>query len=121
MTTAEFEKIVREAISEIPQELQTQIDNVEIVIEDWPSKEQLGDYQSPYDLLGLYHGIPKTERANYSSLPDKISLFKEPILSLSTDEEKMKHHIRETILHELGHHFGLSDEELEEIEDKKPH
>ncbi len=121
MTTAEFEKIVRDAIAEIPQELQSQIDNVEIVIEDWPSKEQLGEYQSPYDLLGLYHGIPKTERENYSSLPDKISLFKEPILALASDQEKIKEHIRETILHELGHHFGLSDEDLENIEDKKLH
>ncbi len=119
MTTAEFEKIVKEAIAEIPKELQSQIDNVEIVIEDWPTKEQLGNFTSPYDLLGLYHGIPKTERANYSALPDKISLFKEPILAASHSEDTIKPMIRETILHELGHHFGLSDEELEDIEDKK--
>lgn len=118
MTTAEFEKIVVDAIAEIPQELQSQIDNVEIVIEDWPSKNQLGDYESPYDLLGLYHGIPKTERENYSALPDKISLFKEPILATAHSEEAIRHAIRETILHELGHHFGLSDEELEKTEDK---
>jgi predicted Zn-dependent protease with MMP-like domain len=111
MTHDEFEKIAEQAIKEIPPEIQSQIDNVEIVIEDWPSEEQTQG-NDKFSLLGLYEGIPKTERENYSSIPDRIILFREPILYAASFEKDAEKIIKDTVLHELGHHLGLSDEEL---------
>src|SRR4051812_2404117 len=104
MTDEAFEIIVRQTIQSLPEEFLTQLDNVEIVIEDEPP------HNAP--LLGLYHGVPKTKRFSYSALPDKITIYKEPLLSISNTEEDAEKHIRKTVLHEIGHHFGLSDEEL---------
>jgi predicted Zn-dependent protease with MMP-like domain len=113
MTDEEFEKIIKEALAELPEEFRSQMDNVEIVIEDWP----LDKNGNPYGgLLGLYHGVPKTMRNNYSLLPDKITIYKQPLLRISHSFDEAKKHIKQTVLHELGHHFGLSDEELQKIE-----
>lgn len=105
MTPEGFEKAVKDSISELPEEFQTALDNVEIVIEDGTG-----------EFLGLYHGVPKTERTYALSLPDKITIYKNVILSVSDDPDIIKQIIKETVLHEIGHHFGLSDEELERIE-----
>jgi len=104
VSTEEFEKIVQEAIKSLPEEFLSQLDNVEIVIEDIPP------YNAP--LLGLYRGVPKTGRYGYFALPDKITLYKQPLLQISQNDEDAKNNIRNTVLHEIGHHFGLSDEEL---------
>ena len=106
MTDEEFELIVRQTIQSLPKEFLSQLDNVEIVLEEHPNNPAL---------LGLYHGIPKTERLSYSALPDKITIYKEPLLRISKDYEEAKKNIRNTVLHEIGHHFGLSDEELYRI------
>jgi predicted Zn-dependent protease with MMP-like domain len=107
MTDEEFEQTVRQTIQSLPQEFLSQLDNVEIVIEEKP--------QNP-SLLGLYHGIPKTGRGiGYFALPDKITIYKEPLLRISRNEEEAKENIHSTVLHEIGHHFGLSDEELYRI------
>ena len=111
MTDKEFEQIVREAIQSLPKEFLTQLDNLEVVIEDIPP------HNAP--LLGLYRGVPKTGRFGYFALPDKITIYKEPLLRISQTEEEAKMNIRDTVLHEIGHHFGLSDEELYRIPDKK--
>jgi len=104
MTNEEFEKIVRQTITSLPKEFLSQLDNVEIVIEDFPPNPSL---------LGLYRGIPKTGRGiGYFALPDKITIYKEPLLNISRNDEEAKINIRNTVLHEIGHHFGLSDEEL---------
>ncbi|HVA96699.1 MAG TPA: metallopeptidase family protein, partial [Candidatus Acidoferrales bacterium] len=88
-------------------EFLSQLDNVEIVIEDMPPDPAL---------LGLYHGVPKTGRGiGYFALPDKITIYKEPLLRISRNDEEAKENIRSTVLHEIGHHFGLSDEELYKI------
>ncbi|SRR6266568_5684262 len=105
MTDEEFEQIVRQTIQSLPKEFLTQLDNVEIVIED----------ELNPSLLGLYHGVPKTNRYSYSSLPDKITIYKMPLLRISRSDKEAKENIRSTVLHEIGHHFGLSDEELNKI------
>jgi len=110
MTNEEFEDIVRQTIDDLPPEFKSQLDNVEVIIEDGES--------DPY-LLGLYHGIPKTERYSYSALPDTITIFKEPILRIAADLKDAKRIIRSTVLHEIGHHFGLSDEQLRRIEKRR--
>ncbi len=107
MTDKEFEQIVRQTIQSLPKEFLSQLDNVEIVIEDDPPPN--------LPLLGLYRGVPKTKRASYSSLPDKITIYKQPLLRYSKTEEDAKMQIKHTVLHEIGHHFGLSDEELDKI------
>jgi len=110
MTDEEFEQVVRQTITSLPEEFLKQLDNVEIVIEDQPANPSL---------LGLYRGVPKTGRGfSYSSLPDKITLYKEPLLRISRNEDEAKKHIRNTVLHEIGHHFGLSDEELYKIKNR---
>jgi predicted Zn-dependent protease with MMP-like domain len=104
MSNEEFEQIVKQTIQSLPEEFKSQLDNVEIVIEENPPNPRL---------LGLYHGVPKTGRGvYYFALPDKITIYKEPLLRFSKNEEEAKEHIRDTVLHEIGHHFGLSDEEL---------
>lgn len=113
MTNEYFEQVVRDTIKKLPREFRLQLDNVQIVIEDWP-----GDTVPAYTqglLLGLYQGVPKTKRFAYANLPDKITLFKEAILHMAHDETDAKRIIRDTVLHELGHHFGLSDEELRRV------
>ncbi len=107
MTDEEFEKVVRQTIRSLPKEFLTQLDNVEVVIEDYPP------HNAP--LLGLYKGVPKTGRIGYFALPDKITIYKQPLLQISHGVEDAKENIKNTLLHEIGHHFGLSDKELYKI------
>lgn len=107
MTDEEFEQIVRATIQSLPKEFLSQLDNVEVVIEDEPPAH--------LPILGLYRGVPKTKRISYSNLPDKITIYKNPLLEISRDADEAKRNIKETVLHEIGHHFGLSDEELYKI------
>jgi predicted Zn-dependent protease with MMP-like domain len=96
--------------------------NIAIVIEDEPTLEQLEEVEiePPDTLLGLYEGIPLTERqwSHGNTLPDKITLFQGPIEDASDDEDDVVVAIGETLIHEIGHYFGLSEEEIEEIEEK---
>lgn len=120
MDTAEFERLMNDGIAAIPEPFRSKIENVAFVIEDNPSSEQqmqlhLDDH---HKLLGLYQGIPQTKRGvhYYAVLPDKITLFKEPILSLSDDPEIIKQIIADTVWHEVGHHFGLNEQEVRKRE-----
>jgi predicted Zn-dependent protease with MMP-like domain len=116
---AEFRRLVREAIREIPPELLARVHNVDIVIERRPSRwdrQQAGI--GPYEtLLGLYHGVPLTARGEHYNLvpPDKISIYQEPIEALCATEDEVREQVRVTVLHELAHYFGISDERLHEI------
>ena len=112
MQDDEFEQIVNQSLSELPQEFASQLDNVEVVIEDWPLDEKGRPHAG---LLGLYHGVPKTARGPVPLLPDKITVYKGPLLMISHSEEEAKKNIKNTVLHELGHHFGLTDEELDRL------
>jgi len=119
ITDEQFEEFVVAGMDAIPERFASEIDNVVIVLEDEPSPQQrhkLGLRDHSY-LFGLYEGIPKTKRWNYNlALPDKITIFKNEILATSTDPERIKALVMNTVWHELGHHFGLSDEQIHAIE-----
>ena len=116
MTRTEFEQLVREALSKIPDEIRDCMANVDLVVEEWPSATQLAEARlKPTEhLLGLYEGIPLTERYGYNMvLPDKITLFQKPIESIcSNDETKIILEVRDTVVHEVAHHFGIDDDRL---------
>ena len=118
----QFEEFVVEGMDAIPERFASEIDNVVIVLEDEPSPQQrreLGLRHHSY-LFGLYQGIPKTKRWNYNlALPDKITIFKNEILATSTDPERIRELVKNTVWHEIGHHFGLSDEQIHAIERNK--
>jgi predicted Zn-dependent protease with MMP-like domain len=118
----EFLALVNEALESIPDEFRTAMHNIAIVVEDEPSTRALDEVgiEPPDTLLGLYEGTPLTERgwAHGNTLPDKITLFQGPIEDASDDEDDMVVAIGETLIHEIGHYFGLSEEEIEEIEEK---
>ncbi len=122
LTRLEFEEIINEAVKEMPQVLREKMENVEIIIEEWPSKEVLDEMgiASRYGLLGLYRGIPMPERGtNYNfALPDAITLYQGPIESMGKDRDEIKKRIKEVVYHEIGHYYGFSEEELERLEDR---
>ena len=103
-----FESLVADALDELPGWVQEAMDNVAVVVEDRPPADEP-------DLLGLYEGIAKTEREHYSGvLPDRITLFRHTIESeAGEDDEELRAVIAETVVHEVAHHFGISDERLE--------
>ena len=117
-----FERLVAEALATIPRRFRDAMANLAIVVEDEPARELLEEMEiGPADtLLGLYQGIPLTERSwDYgNTLPDRILLFRGPLERESEDEDDLVVAIGETLIHEIGHYFGLSEEEIEEIEEK---
>ena len=118
MDRSQFERLVRQALGEIPRELLAFIDNVDVVVEDWPAPEQLGGHVlgDGEVLLGLYEGIPLTERSDYGMvLPDRITLFQEAIESVCGSPEEVVEEVRKTVVHEVAHHFGIDDHRLSEL------
>lgn len=112
MQREEFEKLVAEALDGIPPEFLARLKNVAVVVEDEPNAEQLKKLKMRNDLtlLGLYEGVPLTKRGQYSmALPDKISIFKNPIELVAPTAEEIKKLVQDTVKHEIAHHFG-SDE-----------
>ena len=121
LTRKEFEEIVVRALKMLPLSLKNRIENLDVVIEDQASPDLLSemDLHSPSDLLGLYHGVPIDRRGFYygNVLPDKITLFQLPIESLCRTKEEIREKVREVVVHEVGHYFGLDEERLEDLED----
>jgi predicted Zn-dependent protease with MMP-like domain len=122
MTRERFLALVNEALASIPSEFRDAIVNVAIVVEDEPSEEHLAEMEiEPSDtLLGLYQGTPLPERqwAHGNALPDKVTLFQGPIEDASEGDDDVVVAIGETLIHELGHYFGLSEDEIEAIEER---
>jgi len=122
MTREKFEQLVAEAITLIPKRFRREMRNIAIVVEDEPSAELLEEMEiePPDSLYGLYHGTPLTERTSGygNTLPDRVTLFKTPIEEDCDDEDDVRAVIGETLIHEVGHYFGLSEEEIEEIEER---
>jgi len=118
----EFEQHVAEALASIPRRFRDAMKNVAIVVEDEPSRELLEEMEiaPPGTLLGLYQGTPLTERGwGYgNTLPDRVLIFQGPHEREAEDEDDLVVAIGETLIHEIGHYFGMSEEEIEEIEDK---
>ncbi|HSL21690.1 MAG TPA: metallopeptidase family protein [Vicinamibacterales bacterium] len=126
MTRREFEGLVEAALETIPRDFRNAISNMAIVVEDEPPPDLLDEMgiDPPDTLLGLYQGTPLPERtANHgNTLPDVVTLFQGPIEDAAEgDPELVVCEIGETLIHELGHYFGLSEEEIEEIEDRYWH
>lgn len=111
-----FEEYVREAWLEIPARLRKRIENVAVVVEDEPSADDLRRARCPRDstLLGFYHGIPLTLRtASYGLvLPDRISIYRGPIERLARSERELRHIVKETLWHEVGHYFGMDERQV---------
>ncbi len=118
LSTEEFEQLVAVALQDLPAELAARMENVDVVVAEEPTHEQLrkiGLNETDW-LLGLYEGIPLTGRENYGFvLPDKITIFQRPIEELSETREEMVEEIRSTVVHEVAHHFGIDDEALHEM------
>ena len=105
-----FERLVAEALDDLPPWVHERLENVEVLIEDEPPPDQ------PH-LLGLYEGVPLTERGSgyFGVLPDRITLFRRQIETASADDEDLREVVRETVVHEVAHFFGISDERLDEL------
>ena len=116
-----FAELVSEAIDSLPDEFLEKLENVQVTVEEWPSRQDLEDADlSPrdkYRLLGLYHGVPLTSRHNqYMALPDEITIFQRPIEALvGEDEEAIREQVRHTVVHEIAHYYGIDDDRLEEL------
>jgi predicted Zn-dependent protease with MMP-like domain len=121
MTRLEFERRVADALATIPKRFRSAMTNLAILIEDEPSAALLREMeiQPPDTLFGLYQGTPLTERSwSYgNTLPDRILLFQGPHEREAVDEDDLVVSIGETLIHEIGHYFGLSEEEIQEIEE----
>ena len=122
MTRADFEGAVTTALNSIPQRFRQAMSNIAIVVEHEPPPELLDEMEidPPDTLFGLYQGIPLTERRwDYgNALPDRILLFQAPHEREAQDEDDLVASIAETLIHEIGHYFGMSEEEIEEIEEQ---
>ena len=116
MTRTEFEQLVLKALSQMPESIRDCMDNVDLVVDEWPSGTQLAgaNLETAVYLLGLYEGIPLTERYGYNMvIPDKITLFQKPIEALcSDDEHEIMLEVKNTVVHEVAHHFGIEDDKL---------
>ena len=125
MTRERFRQLVSEAIDTIPVRFRRELTNIAIVVEDRPSSEVLEEMEiePPDTLFGLYQGTPLTERRwdHGNVLPDRIAIYQEPIEDVSDTDDDVVTEIGETLIHEVGHYFGLSEEEIEEIEDRYWH
>ena len=123
MTRERFERLVVEALTLIPTRFRREIRNLAVVVEDEPDAALLSEMEiePPDTLYGLYHGTPLTERTwgEGNTLPDRISIYQRPLEEdFGDDEDELRAQIGETLIHEVGHYFGLSEEEIEEIEEK---
>jgi predicted Zn-dependent protease with MMP-like domain len=123
LSRKEFEKLVMLALERLPKFIKNRMENVDVVIEDRASPDILSemDLHSPFDLLGLYQGIPIDQRGFYygNVLPDKITLFQLPIESICKTKEEIEERVREVVVHEVGHYFGLDEERLKELEEEE--
>lgn len=121
----QFEGLINESMDELPQEYIKRLDNVAIVYDDAPSPEQREKLRLRCDqaLFGLYEGIPLTKRgAGYNLvLPDKITIFKHPMLQLAHDLNDLKRQVKRTLWHEIAHYYGLDHDRIHQLEQKGNH
>nr|MDQ6926516.1 metallopeptidase family protein [Candidatus Eremiobacteraeota bacterium] len=119
LTRTEFDRVVREALDSLPKRFGDMVENVVISVEEEPNREDLESFEpddgpdTEEELLGIYRGVPLTERSHdMTLLPDEIAIFRGPINRVTRTREEAVHEVRETVIHELGHYFGLGDEEM---------
>jgi predicted Zn-dependent protease with MMP-like domain len=115
----DFDRALRRALSELPPMFREALDNVAVVVEEWPPDWLLDELGIPEEdtLYGFYHGVPLPERSFQDSgnLPDKISIYRGPLEEDFPDREELWREIRVTLLHEIGHYFGMDEEELSRL------
>ncbi|MFQ5877568.1 MAG: metallopeptidase family protein [Acidobacteriota bacterium] len=119
MNRARFERLVREALDALPDNLRARLDNVAVVVEDRPSRRQARILGEGGDrVLGLYEGEPLTERdARYSlAFPDRITIFQANVEAACRTEAEVREEVRKTVLHEIAHHFGIEDDRLDDLD-----
>lgn len=122
MTDTEFEKLVAEGIEALPPYVREHMENVAITVAEdvTPEIRKEEHLKSGHTLFGLYHGVPRTERdTHYSALPDKITIFKKPILARCTTADEIRTCVANTVWHEVAHHFGFGEEWVEAEEIKR--
>jgi predicted Zn-dependent protease with MMP-like domain len=120
MTEKRFHQIVAEALDALPEQFREAMENIAVVVEDWPDEDTVKAMELPskFELLGLYHGTPLPEREHENGammLPDVITLYRRPLEHVCRNENELRHEIRKTLLHEIGHYFGLDEERLAEL------
>ena len=118
MKREHFVKVVEEALDSLPQEFRSRIQNVAVLVEDLPPNQRpskLG--QRRRLLLGIFHGVPATKRSvfNLPTGPDHIVLYQKNIEAVCSSEAEVRHQIRQTLIHELGHYFGMTEEQLKDV------
>jgi predicted Zn-dependent protease with MMP-like domain len=120
MSRREFERLVERALRTLPRAFKARLENIAVVVEDWADDETLADMgiEPPDTLYGLYRGVDLTRRDSFygNVLPDTITIYQGPIEEDAGSRAEMAQMVRETVMHELGHYFGLDDDELHEIE-----
>lgn len=122
MKPARFERLVAEALDGLPEEVLVHLENVGVVVQEWPTPEDMVEAglegEDPHGLLGLYQGVPLTERdTQYAGfLPDRIVLFQRPIeAAAGEDPEAVRQEVRTTVIHEIGHFYGIDEDRLDEL------
>ena len=115
MESERFENLVARAVESLPEEFRARLENIDVVVADRPTRQQMG--QERETLLGLYEGVPLTERHTYYGMvmPDKITIFQEPIESICRSDTQIVREIQRVVKHEIAHHFGIDDDRLEEL------
>ncbi len=118
MEREEFVNVAEEALDSLPEEFRSRIQNVAILVDDFPpnqSTPQPG--QRKRLLLGIFHGVPATKRSvfNLPTGPDHIVLYQKNIEAVCSSEAEVRHQIRQTLIHELGHYFGMTEEQLKDV------
>lgn len=121
MLLEDFASLVEEALESLPEEFLERLENVQVDIEEWPTRTDLEaaglHSRSKYSLLGLYHGVPLTDRgAYYVALPDRITIYQKPIEALvGGDAERIRDQVKRTVIHEIAHYYGIDDDRLDEL------
>jgi len=115
----EFEELVSQAMEEIPEEFLQQLKNINVVVEEAPSRELLRSMglEGRGTLLGLYQGVPQIRRSVFQTfvMPDRITIFRRPILAICRSRKEVVAQVKKTVIHEIAHHFGISDKRLREL------
>jgi predicted Zn-dependent protease with MMP-like domain len=114
-----FEKFVKEAMDSLPEEMKKELENIAFLVEDEPPEDWEDEMGQGGDLLGLYQGISKKERGFWygNVLPDTIVIYQKPLERMSATREELRENVRQTVIHEVGHYFGLNEEQLQSLEE----
>jgi predicted Zn-dependent protease with MMP-like domain len=116
-----FTDLVSRALEGLPEEFLERLENIQVDVEEWPTREELLDVgldpTDRYSLLGLYHGVPLTGRSSqYVAFPDRITVYMRPVLAAAgADEAAIAEQVRHTVVHEIAHYYGIDDDRLEEL------